>query len=487
MKKISKVKRTICCLLVIVLILAGCNINSSIYDQIESKIAEDNSLASSVYDKKKAADLNSLENEGTVKEKDNLQGHLTIKTYWDEDMNVYINDFISLHPDVSIDLLHPGTSGFLSFDDYQTQTAVELMSGTSADIIDVAGLAVFKYAKSGSLCDLYSFMDSDEDFCKEDYYTNIFNGKEYEGALYSMPCGFSYDMVYVSNHLFRSSNLELPDTLDYKEMILAHKKVIESTNYSPKLMPGLNPYTFFYYEYPEYYNINTQTAAFDTPQFIEYLKFTKNSISINEENDFTRIGYDDSFLREDYLFCKFDVSGGTDLLNFLFDFKNISEPIPIVSSSGNKYFRSMREYAIASSSPNKELAWEFIKYYIGEKEIPETLDSEDAEKYYKNYNAFVPINKANFFKGFKFTYKYALQYIEKQPNIQWKNEDHDLIIENAVKQIHEWNQERDVEQAEGEIYGLLCDELNSYYYMELLSAEETADKLQNKMTIFLQE
>ena len=252
-------------------------------------------------------------------------------------------------------------------------------------------------------------------------------------------------------------------------------------------MPGLNPYTFFYYEYPEYYNINTQTAAFDTPQFIEYLKFTKNSISINEENDFTRIGYDDSFLREDYLFCKFDVSGGTDLLNFLFDFKNISEPIPIVSSSGNKYFRSMREYAIASSSPNKELAWEFIKYYIGEKEIPETLDSEDAEKYYKNYNAFVPINKANFFKGFKFTYKYALQYIEKQPNIQWKNEDHDLIIENALKQIHEWNQERDVEQAEGEIYGLLCDELNSYYYMELLSAEETADKLQNKMTIFLQE
>ena len=55
-----------------------------------------------MYDKKKAADLNSLENEGTVKEKDNLQGHLTIKTYWDEDMNVYINDFISLHPDVSI-------------------------------------------------------------------------------------------------------------------------------------------------------------------------------------------------------------------------------------------------------------------------------------------------------------------------------------------------------------------------------------------------
>ena len=102
-------------------------------------------------------------------------------------------------------------------------------------------------------------------------------------------------------------------------------------------------------------------------------------------------------------------------------------------------------------------------------------------------NYITVFNKANFFKGFKFTYKYALQYIEKQPNIQWKNEDHDLIIENALKQIHEWNQERDVEQAEGEIYGLLCDELNSYYYMELLSAEETADKLQNKMTIFLQE
>ena len=119
----------------------------------------------------------------------------------------------------------------------------------------------------------------------------------------------------------------------------------------------------------------------------------------------------------------------------------------------------MREYAIANSSTNKELAWEFIKYYISEKELPNTLESEYAEKYYSVYNAFVPINKENL----------------------------DQLIGQSLKLIDQWNQSRTTEQAEGEIYGLLCDELNNYYYFDLLTAEEVAAKLQNKMKIFLQE
>ena len=39
----------------------------------------------------------------------------------------------------------------------------------------------------------------------------------------------------------------------------------------------------------------------------------------------------------------------------------------------------------------------------------------------------------------------------------------------------------------GEIYGLLCEDLNSCYYLDLLTPEETAERLQNRMTIFLRE
>ena len=163
---------------------------------------------------------------------DNLRG-----VTWDEDIGIYIQDFISLHPNVTIDLIQPGKDDFFSFDDYQMQTAVELMSGKSADIIDVAGLAVFKYAKSGAFCDLYSFMDSDPDFNKDDYYTNIFEGKEFNGSLYSMPCGFTYDMLYGSKNLLEAANLQLPITINYKEMFSIYEEVLASTEESPKLMP----------------------------------------------------------------------------------------------------------------------------------------------------------------------------------------------------------------------------------------------------------
>ena len=467
------------------LFLIGCNANSNTYHKITSKIDEEKTKKNSISSTENEIDHSSISASQTPKEI--LQGHLTIKTFWDEDIGIYIQDFISLHPNVTIDLIQPGKDDFFSFDDYQMQTAVELMSGKSADIIDVAGLAVFKYAKSGAFCDLYSFMDSDPDFNKDDYYTNIFEGKEFNGSLYSMPCGFTYDMLYGSKNLLEAANLQLPITINYKEMFSIYEEVLASTEESPKLMPGLDPYTFFYYEYPEYYDINTRTASFNTPDFIEYLKTTKDRIPLNDENDFTRIGYDDSFLYKDYLFCKFDISGGTDLFNFIYDFQNITEPIPIVSTSGNTYFRTMREYAIANSSTNKELAWEFIKYYISEKELPNTLESEYAEKYYSVYNAFVPINKENFFHGFKFSCNYALKYVNADFSVPLKDDEIDQLIGQSLKLIDQWNQSRTTEQAEGEIYGLLCDELNNYYYFDLLTAEEVAAKLQNKMKIFLQE
>lgn len=147
----------------------------------------------------------------------------------------------------------------------------------------------------------------------------------------------------------------------------------------------------------------------------------------------------------------------------------------------------MREYAIASGSAQKELAWEFLKYCIGEKEVPDDLDSEYAQKYYLSYNAFVPINKANFRNGFRFTYQYILPHKLEDPDTRWRDCDRDRVVEEALELIHGWNQQRNAEQAEGEIYGLLCEDLDRYYRLDLLTPEETAKRMQDRMTIFLQE
>ena len=65
--------------------------------------------------------------------------------------------------------------------------------------------------------------------------------------------------------------------------------------------------------------------------------------------------------------------------------------------------------------------------------------------------------------------------------------DREEMIREALELLHRYNQQRDTPEAEGEIYGLLCEDLNSCYYLDLLTPEETAERLQNRMTIFLRE
>ena len=65
--------------------------------------------------------------------------------------------------------------------------------------------------------------------------------------------------------------------------------------------------------------------------------------------------------------------------------------------------------------------------------------------------------------------------------------DLNAAVEEAIERMHGWNQQRNHEEAEGEIYGALSGDLSLYYEQNLLTAEETAGKLQNRMTIFLKE
>lgn len=413
-----------------------------------------------------------------------LQGQLTVKSYWDTGIGDCAVDFMELYPNVIIDVIQPSNDSLETFDDYHNQIVVELMSGKAPDVIDLTGFAVHKYAKSGLLCNLYDFMDSDADFNKDDYYTNIFKAKEYNGGLYSMPCGFSYDMVYASKPLLQKANISCPTQLNYKMMFDIYDRVVSKSDTTPKLLPGLDQYTFFYYEFPDYYDIQTQKAWFNSKRFVEYLESTQYTIPINTENDLTRVVETDDFMKNDYLFCKLDISRGANIYNFLVDFKNITDPVPMLSVNGKACFTTMRDYAIPESCKNKELAWEFVKYYISEKDVPDVTNKEAAHHYITVYNNFVPINIANYYKSFRFECEYYSSYMGIS---NWKPGDRETIIEQALDRINSWNMQRNSEEAEAEIYGAICEDLDNFYVQRITTAKETASIIQNKMTAFLVE
>lgn len=472
-------KKIISALLAVMLLLGGCaRSDSDKYDQTIDSIQSKNQMSDNFsYSQNKSK---------------TLSGTLTISTYFDGSIGKYAQKFMKLYPNVKIQAHLPesGANEFETLEKYGTRIAIELMSGKSADLVDLSHFSTFRYAKSGLLCDLYSFMDNDPSFNKTDYYINIFEAKEYNNALYTMPFYFTYDMMYISRPLSEKTNAHY-QTLDYEKMISLYKTIAEQieTTEVPRFMPGVVKESFSEYELPAFFNTHTGKALFDSTAFVQYLNVTNELKTlydpVSQNWDMTRIAGDDEFMKSDYLFCKLDMTA-MDAFNFLIDYKNILPPVPLLSSKGDAGFiSSSAEYAIPVNSPNKDLAWEFLKFCIEEKNPPDGTDYKESVNYVLQYNAWVPINIANFYHTFRLQCELDINNFGN--SMQWKSGNREEHIEKMLEQIHRWNLQRNRPVSETELWFLVNSDLENFYYYDLATAEETASIIQSKVTAYLNE
>lgn len=332
------------------------------------------------------------------------------------------------------------------------------------------------------------------------YYTNIFKAMEYKNGLYAMPLSFQYDMVYISKPLAESAGIDYSSlkNISYTEMIDIYEKV-KKTHPSPEefyLMPGIVKEAFFNYESVDFFDIETGKANFESDEFLQHLKLTKNLNTVyhpeTKEWDFTRVGVgNEDFLIKDFMFSKFTTSN-IDMKNMMIEFKNTIDPVPFTSSKGKKPFSNLLStYAISQNSKNKELAWEFLKYCASAKDLPSFETEEDEEKYSLMFLGNIPINIENFYTYFKYSFESEIKWFEEngvEANWKFENgEEKEKNIQETLDQIHEWNQQRNVLVGNLELTHLLKEELENYYYYDLATAEETAGIIQNKVFTYLNE
>ncbi len=435
------------------------------------------------------------ENDLPVTEKNKeLSGTLTVSTVFDGYIDILAEKFMDMHPNVEIIVERQEDNKAT----YMYRIAIDLLSGTATDLIDLSALDINHKAQSGLLVNLYDFMDNDPEFNKSDYYTNIFEAMEYEGGLYAMPLSFHYDMVYISKPLAEKIDLDYESYkgISYGEMIDIYEKV-KNNHPSPDefyLMPGIVKNSFFKYESIDFFDIETGKANFDSEEFIQHLKLTKNLNTVYHpemhDGNFTRVSVgNEDFLKEDFMFAEF-TSNTIDMAKMMIEFQNTKDPIPLLSSEGKAPFSNLLgTYAISNNCKDRELAWEFLKYCISAKEISAFETEADDLNYSFMFWGNIPINIENFYTYFRHNFEQEINdYISRGVEMKFTNEEEkEKIIQATLDQIHGWNQERNVLVGNLELTYLLREELDNYYYYDLATAEETAKIIQNKVFTYLNE
>ena len=421
--------------------------------------------------------------ESTQPETKTLSGELRISTYFpDETFTEMKRAFNKKYPNVKITIdyaLPTFDSVNPTVTEYTQKTAVELMSGGGADIININMMSCQRYGKSGLLTDFNELMNNDPDFNRDDYYTNIFDAITTEdGKMYAFVPSFTYNFFYFNKFITDKLGIDMLeyDSINYIQMAEIYNEAL-AQGYITKdclFSETQNKTMFESLEFSEFYNEQDGIADFNAPKFIDYLNVTNN---LNFDRTIgSGMSYDASIPRfsSNNFFCRMTLFS-LDLVARTFEKGDPNHPFAsnavfYETQSGQRNFLPASLLAIPENSKNKELVWEFIKFQIEEEEFDEeALRSNDPNVYvpiYMPYSFYVPINKNNFHKlatARLYEEKYAIYFDEINHSL------------NGMK------------TTDGELIHAIAEIQKSFYDDGLITAEECARQIQERAEIFLNE
>lgn len=286
--------------------------------------------------------------------------------------------YMAQHPDVAIEV---EIFDFLeySYAAYSSEIAVRLMAGEGPDVL--GWIPDLKMLQSGQFLDLYPYMENDPEFHEEDYYMDILTGLETEGELNALSVEF-----YCENNCYAMRSdldpelaewFETAETVTYADMIAAYEKL------APK-QEGLMIYSAFLptdalWHYSDTaIDLTSNECNFEIPELADLLKrswgFPTVNVTITPE---TGTKYTVSGGAESYQ-ALVDPAGqelfaaGCEGVNiyrlFPYEGKVFTMPRLIQTAGGQKLYTVSSALSIARTCEDPELAWDFIRFCIEDKE-----------------------------------------------------------------------------------------------------------------------
>ena len=460
---------------------------------------------------------------------DDLSGTLVIKAFQQSlaqpELYWLAREFMELHPNVTIKLDYDWKySENLSLDErsrrqdaFYARVRTEIAAG-EADYLLYGGaetMDYYRFGKNGALEDLRPYWENDPEIDPEAYFLPVIEAFDVEGKLPVIPYSFRVRGVSLDKKRLEAVGVDPESivTVNSDQLLTWYEQARES---DPDLQlfftaPGKD--TLFQVERIRYTDFETKTASFDSQEFVTFLERSQNVINddpdlepINELSRGYAVIFDQSIayqetgkvspyiqMPEEMNYWEHMATLGrsslaveenvqmVQLTSCLYPLEHISGPYPLVSTDGHLGISvGTDNFAMPASLKNKDLAWEFIKYCLSER------DDLTFDRYGYNGCAYycngIPVNRAmyrlmaedmpNYVKS-DGTVGFALYQFEEVDG-QAMEKLMDEILTMAPVSLGKYNLDVD-------------DYLEEFYVNELTTAEECAQQIQSRATIWSNE
>lgn len=233
----------------------------------------------------------------------------------------------------------------------------DIISGNTADIYILDNLPYYKYINKGILADLGEMMDADNMDLSQ-YYSNIFDACRVDGKLYTLPTGFSYNML-----VGKTANMPASETPSVEDFFRAVDSLPAGVAALPKDDPTKVFTDFMRNDYSYFVDQAARKAKFNSSEFLNLLERFKTMIDSKtsskgeeEQAPYEQVG--DGVLA----FTNVSIHGMQEMQAvqaFVGDDAKFTN-MPSVDPASYD-FQAQGIYGINASSPNKQMAWEFLK------------------------------------------------------------------------------------------------------------------------------
>ena len=468
MKK--RITALICLLTLLTICLAGCGSKKSSAGQNSPNTGQSGApAAASGQNPPNTDQTGSRQPSDYVKPE--MKGTITISTMYElEFLETAAENFMKQYPGVKVEihtameLSDNDTDGKGKIEQYRTELNTRIMSGKAEDIICTQVLPVRKYMQIGAFEDLSSYLAASPEFNEEQYFTNVLQAaKDETGKICLLPYKASFDVLSFDRTIIKDDDhFQDKKSLRFSEAAAYARNKMDAAKQKNTYLTQQGPDGYMQALISENRDDLIDWDNKKANIGSQYIKWLQEARQLQDDGYFNPPGLD--FYNTKYYFAMnsdYDVQAG--FYNLYPDASCYGKPT--ADAKGNVYTSASDCLAI-SSSQNKGVAWEFIKYVL----------SAEIQSHPSMAAVGLPVNR----QGFAAAAERVMNMYTEGTKTNVSAEDYKTLMEQWVSQINK------CELMDSSIYGYFAQE-NQKFFDGKQTAEQTAKNLQNKLTQILRE